>query len=61
MLSLELANALSQDRRREVEEALRAKALREASKARRGEERTVAVATPATGLVHSLPAVTRAR
>ncbi|MDQ6793641.1 MAG: hypothetical protein M3067_02235 [Chloroflexota bacterium] len=61
MLSLELANALSRDRRQAVEEALRVRALREASEARRREERAAAVATPPTGLTQSQPAVARAR
>jgi hypothetical protein len=62
MLSLELANALSRDRRRAVEEALRARALREASEAHRREERSASLATPLVARVRaSLPAAARAR
>lgn len=61
MLSLELANALSRDRRRAVDEALRARALREASEAHRREERSAAVATPLTSVGSSLRVVARAR
>jgi hypothetical protein len=61
MLSLELANALSRDRRRAVEEALRARALREASEAHRREERSAAVAMPLTRDLPSLPIVATAR
>ena len=61
MLSLELANALSRDRRRAVEEALRAKALREASEAHRREERTAAAAGPLSRVGSSLPAMAKAR
>ena len=61
MLSLELANALSRDRRQAVEEALRARALRAASEAHRREARAAAVAMPPTGLARSGPAVARGR
>jgi hypothetical protein len=61
MLSLELANALSRDRRRSVEEALRAKALREASEAHRREERTAAAAAPLPRVGASLPGMAKAR
>jgi hypothetical protein len=61
MLSLELANAISRDRRREVEEALRAKGLREAGEAHRQQERSGAIAVPARRLGAWLPVVAKAR
>jgi hypothetical protein len=53
MLSLELANAITRDRQRSIEEDLRLRLLRKASEAKRRDERSAALAAPP---VASVPA-----